>query len=277
MLFSYNGQFLIGLFYEVTSNVNPYAVKIWSTDDYSIRTNIHPIKCSIAITSRHSSILYMAGKQKYGRGISLGLLDIDSCSLARELKSDPDTSIGDEIKRIILTKNEYYVLVACTEYTSPFTCFVVFKLEASPPSTATVTNDEQSLLITGSMSNCTMILTRFNCDPNFTYSIIDTNNNGDQYMLTILRTNEIIIWQLNDGEILFNYDFNYLFNDTDLKQINDCQMNDNRLLIFVQQGFIYIWDIIIPNGQFLLIANICDPLVSSIKSKKKSILKKFLI
>ena len=48
----------------------------------------------------------MTGKQKYGRGISLGLLDIDSCSLARELKSDPDTSIGDEIRRIILTKNE---------------------------------------------------------------------------------------------------------------------------------------------------------------------------
>ena len=43
----------------------------------------------------------MAGKQKYGRGISLGLLDIDSCSLSRELKSDPDTSIGDEIKRIM--------------------------------------------------------------------------------------------------------------------------------------------------------------------------------
>jgi hypothetical protein len=81
-------------------------------------------------------------------------------------------------------------------------------------------------------------------------------------MLTILRTNEIIIWQLNDGEILFNYDFNYLFNDTNQHQISDCQMNDNRLFIYLEQGFIYIWDITVPIGQFLLIANICDSLVS---------------
>jgi hypothetical protein len=207
----------------------------------------------------------MAGKQKYGRGISLGLLDIDSCSLARELKSDPDTTIGDEIKRIILTKNETYALVACTEYTSTFTCFVVFKLETTPTTTATITNEEDPSIMTGTMSNCTMILTRFNCDPNFTFSIIDSNNNGDQYMLTILRTNEIIIWQLNDGEILYNYDFNYLSNETHKHQINDCQMNDNRLVIFVQQGFIYIWDVTIPIGQFLLIATICDPLVSLVK------------
>ncbi|CAF1031510.1 unnamed protein product [Adineta ricciae] len=262
ILFSYNGQYLIGLFYEVTSNVNPYGVKIWSTDDYSIRTNVHPIKCSIASASRHSPILYMAGKQKYGRGISLGLLDIDSCSLARELKSDPDTSIGDEIKRIILTKNELYALVACTEFTSTFTCFVVFKLEATP--TPSVLSDDQSSLITGTMSNCTMILTRFNCDPNFTFSMVDSNNNGDQYILTILRTNEIIIWQLNDGEILYSYDFNYLLNDTNTNQIVDCQMNDNRLLVFTQQGFIYIWDVTIPIGQFLLIATICDPLIHSV-------------
>lgn len=39
-------------------------------------------------------------------------------------------------------------------------------------------------------------------------------------------------------------------------------MNDNRLLIFAEQGSIYIWDITIPIGQFLLIANISDPLVS---------------
>ncbi|CAF1919690.1 unnamed protein product [Rotaria magnacalcarata] len=259
MLFSLDGQFLIGLFYEVTSNVNPYAVKIWSTDDYSIRTNLHPIKCSIAVTSRHSPILYMAGKQKYGRGISLGLLDIDSCCLARELKSDPDTSIGDEIKRIILTKNESYALVACTEYSSTFACFVVFKLEA-----AALITDESSSPITGTMSNCTMILTRFDCNPNYTFSIVDTNNNGDQYMLTVLRTNEIIIWQLNDGEIIFNYNFNYLFDGTNKHELNDCQMNGNRLLIFAQPDQVFIWDVTVPLGQFLFVTSICDPLIHSI-------------
>ena len=237
-------------------------MKIWSTEDYSIRTNLHPIKCSIAQISQTSSVLYMAGKQKYGRGISLGLLDIDSCSLARELKSDPDTSIGDEIKRIILTENELYALVACTEYSSTFTCFVVFKLE--PPMINL--QDDETTLITGSMSNCTMILTRFNCDPNYTFIL----NHTDEYILTILRTNEMIIWKLNDGEILFNYDFNYLFNQITLPQISDCQIDQNRLIIFLQQGAIFIWDITIPLGQFLLIATISDPLVSSNQMAKLS-------
>ncbi|CAF1645623.1 unnamed protein product [Rotaria sordida] len=168
LLFSYNGQYLIGLFYEITSNLNPYAIKIWSTNDYTIHKNLHPIKCSIAITSQHSYILYMAGKQKYGRGILLGLLDIDTCNLIHELKSDLDTSIETQINL----------------------------------------NNEQSSLISHTMNNCTMILTRFDSDPNNTFSINDTNNN-DQYMLTILRTNEILIWKLNNEEILFNYNFHH--------------------------------------------------------------------
>lgn len=225
----------------MTSNVNPYGVKIWSTIDYSIRTSLHPIKCSIAQPSQHLPILYMAGKQKYGRGISLGLLDIDTCSLARELKSDPDTSIGDEIKRILLTKNEHYALVACTEYSSSFTCFVIFKLDV--PSNEFI----------GSMSNCTMILTRFNCDPQFTFTLI----NQEELIVTILRTNEIIIWQLNDGEIRLNYDFNSLTTD----QLIECQMIESRLLILSEHGSIFIWNLDISLGQFHLIANLSDPLV----------------
>jgi len=190
----------------------------------------------------------MAGKQKYGRGISLGLLDIDSCSLARELKSDPDTSIGDEIRRIILTKNETYALVACTEHTSSYTCFVVFKLE-------TINNGQSSTA--ASMTNCTMILTRFDSDPNHTFSI-----NDDQQILTILRTNQILIWKLNDGEILFNYDFHHLNFDNKIQPILNCQMNNNRLLILVEQGLVHIWDVTLIMNQFSLISTISDPLVS---------------
>ncbi|CAF0933568.1 unnamed protein product [Adineta steineri] len=261
ILFSYDSQFLIGLFYEVSTNINPYAVKIWSTDNYTVRTSQHPIKCSVALTSRNSSILYMAGKQKYGRGISLGLLDINSCSLTRELKSDPDTSIGDEIRRIILTKNESYVLVVCTEHTSPYTCFVVFKLEP-----ISIIDNEQILSTTTSesTSNCTMILTRFNCDPNNTFPINDSNNNDNEQILTILHTNQIIIWQLYDGEILVNYDFHHLNLDNKIQQIYSCQMNNNRLLIHMEQGIIHIWDVTPINGQFTLISTISDPLIHSI-------------
>jgi hypothetical protein len=258
LIYSYEDQYLVGLFYEVTSNVNPYAVKTWSTDDYALRSNLHPIKCSIAVPSRLSSTLYMAGKQKYGRGISLGLLDLESSSLARELKSDPDTSIGDEIKRIILTRNESYVLVACTEHTSTCTCFVVFKLELPSPSA-----DIDSSSMLGSMSNCTMILTRFDCDARYTFSIADTNNNGDQYMLTVLRSNRLIVWQLYDGEILLTYDVNMADNDENKSHaIVDCQMDDNRLIVLVQTGVVHIWDVTIPLGEFSLIATIHDPLVS---------------
>ena len=218
-------------------------------EDYTIRTNIHPIKCSIALASRQSPILYMAGKQKYGRGISLGLLDIDSCSLARELKSDPDTSIGDEIQRIILTINESYALVACTEHTSSYTCFVVFKLESI--------SHEQLMSTATSMTNCTMILTRFDSDPNHTFSI-----NDDQQILTVLRTNQILIWKLNDGEILFTYDFHHLNPNQQIVPILQCRMNNNnRLLILVEQGLVHIWDVTLVANQFSLINTIADPLV----------------
>jgi hypothetical protein len=200
-------------------------------------------------------MLYMAGKQKYGRGISLGLLDIDSAALARELKSDPDTSIGDEIRRIILTKNESYALVACTEHTSTFTCFVVFKLEL------TNLTCEQTAGANGSMSNCTMILTRFDCDPNHTFSILDSNNNGDQQMLTVLRSNQILIWQLSDGEILSTYDFHHLNPEASVQPILQCQIKDNRLLILVDQGCVHVWDITVTMDENSLIATICDPLV----------------
>lgn len=253
LFFSHNGEFLIGLFYEITSNINPYAVKIWSTNDYTIRSNLQPIKCSIALSSQSSPLLYMAGKQKYGRGVSLGLLNIDTCSLVCELKSDPDTSIGDEIQRIILPKNENYVLIACKEHTSPYTCFVIFKLE---PITSE-TNTEQS----SSMNSCTMILTRFDSDPKHTFSINDSSNNIDQQMLTVLRANQILIWKLNDGEILFNYDFHHLNSDDKIQKILSCELNENRLIVLVEQGLIHIWDIAFTIGQFSLATTIVDPLV----------------
>ncbi|CAF5172471.1 unnamed protein product, partial [Rotaria sp. Silwood1] len=97
-----------------------------------------------------------------------------------------------------------------------------------------------------------MILTRFDSDPNNTFSINDiTNtNNIDQYMLTVLRKNEILVWKLNDGEILFNYDFHHLNSNNNIQQILNCQINDNRLMILVERGSIHIWDIILMTGQF---------------------------
>lgn len=214
----------------------------------TIRSNPHPIKCSIALPSDLSSTLYMAGKQKYGRGISLGLLDLETSTLVRELKSDPDTSIGDEIRRILLSQNESYVLVACTEHTSTFTCFVIFKLEPL--------NDEAKK----SLSNCTMILTRFDCDPNHTFSLNDST--VDQQMLTILRSNEILIWQLSDGEILSTYDFHHHNPDEKIQPILQCQLYENRLFILIESGLIEIFSITHALDEQCYLTTINDPSVS---------------
>ena len=255
MFFSCHGDYLIGLFYEVTSNVNPYAVKVWSTNDLTLRPNPHPIKCSISLPSKQSSMLYMAGKQKYGRGISLGLLDFDTCSLIRELKSDPETSIGDEIRRIIQTDNENYVLVACTEHGSSFTCFVIFKLgdnQTDPLSTNSKT----------SLSNCTMILTRFDCDPHHTFPLKTAENATDERMLTVLRNNQILIWQLIDGEIRSSYDFHHLNSENQIQTIVQCQVYENRLFVLLEQGTLHLWNVQSSVDESTLIATISDPLVS---------------
>ncbi|CAF0779871.1 unnamed protein product, partial [Didymodactylos carnosus] len=256
LLFSYDDTCLIGLFYEVTSNINPYAVKVWSSGTFCSIPSIHPIKCAVAVPSKYSPILYMAGKQKYGRGISLGLLEIGTCSLQRELKSDPETPIGDQISRIILTSNEDYILVACTEHTSSFTCFVVFKM-----STDESTNTDNSISTTN-MSNCTMILTRFDCDPNFTFPIennkklIKENDIQNGRILTVLRSGDVIVWQLCDGEILYTYDVQLRSN------LIDCQMQNNQLLLLAENGIIQIWNINI--GQFTLLYDINDNLINGV-------------
>ncbi|CAF0896684.1 unnamed protein product [Didymodactylos carnosus] len=256
--FSYDETYIIGLFYEVTSNINSYAVKVWSSETFCSIPSIHPIKCSIALPSKHSPILYMAGKQKYGRGISLGMLEIDTCSLQRELKSDPETPIGDQINRIILTSNEDYALVACTEHTSSFTCFVVFKMCVDEMSH---TGNLISTTEATNMSNCTMILTRFDCNPNFTFPIThkQTSINQDiqtDRILTVLRSGDMIVWQLNDGEILYTYELQLQ------STLIDCQMNDNRLLLLAESGNIQVWNI--NTGQFTLLCNINDNLVNKV-------------
>lgn len=252
MFFSCEGEFLIGLFYEVSSNVNPYAVKTWSTNDFSLRPNQNPIKCSIAIVSEFSPILYMAGKQKYGRGISLGLLDIESSTVIRELKSDPDTSIGDEIRRIIRTDQEKFIIVACTEHTTTFTCFVIFKLEDFE------NQNNSSNHLKNSITNCTMILTRFDCDPNFTFPLKYFDNVSEQFMLTVLRNHQILIWQLNDGEIRSTHDFRYLNSQENLPSIIQCQMQEQRLFILLENHIVQIWNIQTTIDQTSLVTTIVD-------------------
>lgn len=248
LFFSSNGEYLIGLFYEVTANVNPYSVKICSTEDFTLRPNPHPIKCSIALPSQCHSTVYMAGKQKYGRGISLGLLDLETLTLVRELKSDPDTSIGDEIRRIVLSDNERYALVACTEHNSRFTCFVIFQLDSSSESNSK------------NLTNCTMILTRFDSDPNQTFALLD------QRMLTVLRTNEILIWQLTDGEILFSYEFSQHNADGKLEQIRQCELHENRLLILMESACVHVFQMNDVLDQRSYLTTITDPLVSATRT-----------
>jgi WD40 repeat protein len=68
----------------------------------------------------------MAGNQKYGRGISVGILDLNNSELTKEIKSDTNQSYGGTPSFITLTPDERFAIVGCTSGST--TNYVVFDL-----------------------------------------------------------------------------------------------------------------------------------------------------
>ncbi|CAF5050201.1 unnamed protein product, partial [Rotaria socialis] len=73
----------------------------------------HQIKCATFTLSNNSNNLIMAGNQKFGRGISVGVLDLSNSELAKEIKSDTNQCYGDTPSFIALTPDERYAIVGC--------------------------------------------------------------------------------------------------------------------------------------------------------------------
>ena len=92
----------------------------------------------------------MAGNQKYGRGISVGILDLNNSELTKEIKSDTNQSYGGTPAAISLTPDERYAIVACPTG-SGSTNYVVFDLttqqELVQPATITFDSDPKCSLV----------------------------------------------------------------------------------------------------------------------------------
>ena len=92
----------------------------------------------------------MAGNQKYGRGISVGILDLSNIELTKEIKSDTNQSYGGTPSFITLTPDERYAIVGCQiGSTSPN--YVVFDLttqqELIQPSIITLDSDSKCSIV----------------------------------------------------------------------------------------------------------------------------------
>ena len=71
----------------------------------------------------------MAGNQRFGRGISVGILDLVTNELTKEIKSDPTISFGDSPESITITPDERFAIVGCRSHSG--TNFVVFDITKS--------------------------------------------------------------------------------------------------------------------------------------------------
>jgi WD40 repeat protein len=111
----------------------------------------------------------MAGNQKYGRGISVGILDLNNSELTKEIKSDTNLSYGGTPSFVTLTPDERYAIVGCPSGST--TNYVVFDLttqqELVQPPTITIDCEPK----------CSLVL-------------------NNEQILTGTRNGQIILWDI---------------------------------------------------------------------------------
>lgn len=112
----------------------------------------------------------MAGNQKYGRGISVGILDLNNSELTKEIKSDTNQSYGGTPVSVNLTPDERFAIVACPSGPTS-TNYVVFDLST-----------QQELVQPGTMT--------FDSDP--LCSLILNN----EQIVTGTKNGQIILWDI---------------------------------------------------------------------------------
>ncbi|CAF1382216.1 unnamed protein product, partial [Adineta ricciae] len=144
-------------------------LQIWDVNTGKPVQLTHQIKCATFTLSNNSSNLIMAGNQKYGRGISVGILDLNNSELTKEIKSDTNQSYGGTPSFVILTPDERYAVVGCAAGSA--TNYVVFDLttphELVQPATITL-----------------------DCEPKCSLAL-----NNDQ-MLTGTRSGQVVVWDI---------------------------------------------------------------------------------
>ncbi|KAI0981518.1 hypothetical protein GJ496_004840, partial [Pomphorhynchus laevis] len=215
-----NGSLLVGLSSDVT-DTQPCIVQIWDINTGRPIHLSHQIKCSAFTLSNNTNNIIMAGNQKYGRGISVGILDLVSNELTKELKSDTQTNLGRDPSFIALTPDECHAIIGCFSQMQSMTNYVVFDLTTSvdvvqPP--------------------CISL----DCDPK----------------RCVVLNNKECISGINNGQV-FNWDILtckpiHYFCDNNLdrvahrSQINDVKLSADRSMLITasKDGTAKIWDTI---------------------------------
>ena len=154
----------------------------------------HQIKCATFTLSNNSNSLILAGNQKFGRGISVGILDLQNSELTKEIKSDMNLSYGGPPAFIALTPDEHFAIVGCTS--GGATTYVVFDLTTSQElvqspsiiidgearSSLVLNNDE---VVSGTRNGQLIIWNILSCQR--VHSLTDNGQNPHRDRITDLR------------------------------------------------------------------------------------------
>jgi WD40 repeat protein len=144
-----SGTLLVGLASDGV-DAQPNVLQIWDVNTGKPVQLTHQIKCATFTLSNNSNNLIMTGNQKYGRGISVGILDLNNSELTKEIKSDTNQSYGGTPASITLTPDERYAIVGCPSGPSS-TNYVVFDLttqqELVQPPTITLDSDPKCSIV----------------------------------------------------------------------------------------------------------------------------------
>ena len=130
LMLACNGALLVGLSKDQKTGENAtQLLQIWEVQSGNPILMSHQIRCCVFAISADTSTIFMAGNQCQGRGISVGILDLESNELTKEIKSDPAISFGDMPASVLITPDERYAIVGCR---SPAGAnFVVFDITKS--------------------------------------------------------------------------------------------------------------------------------------------------
>jgi WD40 repeat protein len=133
-----NGAFLVGLANDNSiqqqqqqqeQQHHTQSLQIWEVQTGKSIQMSHQIKCCVFSLSADSNSIFMAGNQRFGRGISVGILDLVTNELTKEIKSDPTISFGEMPDSIVITPDEKHAIVGCKSISG--TNFVVFDITKS--------------------------------------------------------------------------------------------------------------------------------------------------
>lgn len=172
-----NNTLLVGLASDGIDN-HTQSLHIWELVTGKPILMTHQIKCCVFALSADTNSIFMAGNQRFGRGISVGILDLVSNQLTKEIKSDPSISFGDNPESIVITPDERHAVVGCRSLSG--TNFIVFDitkateiaqtrsiaLDADPKCITCLNNTE---MITGTRGGHLIQWNIHSCVPSFNF------------------------------------------------------------------------------------------------------------